>query len=172
MIYSPTVDIKRFDATVDVQHLSVEADLEVHHVALPKTELDITLDFQGGEKPVVGDQNELIVVAAQDISALRAVSIRNNQAYACDARDPANRGNCSGVSVTAATLGQTIKIRRFGEVDITGLTLAAVVIWAGDNGELTQPPLDLNNWAFIQQVGRVIDTNTMTVDIDDYIPIG
>lgn len=135
-------------------------------------ELGITVKMRGAPQPTVADPELVLAPAGETVSALKAVSIQNGQAFLCDATDPQFDGTCSGVSITGGNLGEAVQIRKFGSVDITGLSLGASGrVFVGAAGALVTA-VDLDTFAFLQQIGRLESATSLSVDVEEAITNG
>jgi hypothetical protein len=101
-------------------------------------------------------------IAGETISALRAVwEDSDGHLYLLDAHDAAHIDLFAGVSLTAALLGESLLIQRFGTLDATGLNLVPGPVWLGLNGALTQSPPETG---FDLYLGAAISASRLILD--------
>jgi P pilus assembly chaperone PapD len=99
--------------------------------------------------------------AGGSISAKRVIRVENDLAYYADGSDAAQAGKALGISVGAASLGDTVTVRMTGMIDEPTWTLTEGPVYVGANGALTQ---SVSGLAFVQQIGVAVSPTQININ--------
>lgn len=99
--------------------------------------------------------------SGESISAKRVIRVDGDLAYYADATNGAHAGKAIGISVGAASIGDTVTVRMTGMIDEPTWTLTEGPVYVGANGALTQSVTGL---AFVQQIGVAVSATQININ--------
>lgn len=142
--------------TINVQHEDVTVNIDQY---------DLTLNVQSGG--IVPVNIDTVLQAAEDISALRAITTdANGKAIYAD-NTTASGTVVVGIATTSALTGANVRVQTAGTLSDASWAWSNGLVWLGTNGALTQTAP--TNGAYIVPVGRAYNSTTIIVDIDNSI---
>lgn len=100
--------------------------------------------------------------AGENINAGRVVVIDGNEAFYFQRTDPTHAGRAIGITLNAATTGNSVAVQFVGRVTDAGFSgLTDAVVWADNNGQLTttRPTSGI-----LQKVGIGLGSNRVLID--------
>lgn len=152
------VNVVQQNVTIDVTNAAPMVNV---------VETALTLDItSGGVVPAAVDTT---LVAATDLSALRAITtnVSGQATYATNA----DAAGCVvlGMSKTAASAGQNVLVQTSGLVTDASWSWAKGTVWLASNGHLTQTTPTTGQ--FFVPVGRAITATTIVIEIDTPLEI-
>lgn len=142
--------------TINVQHEDVTVNIDQY---------DLTLNVQSGG--IVPANIDTVLEAAQNISALRAITTDGNGKAVYATNATASGSVVIGISTTSGSTGANINIQTAGTLSDASWNWSNGLVWLGTNGALTQTAP--TNGAYIVPVGRAYNSTTIIVDIDNSI---
>lgn len=126
---------------------------------------DITLDIVSGGLVPVAD--ELSLVAATNLSALRAITTNGSGEAVYASNDTLANAQVIGLTVNAASAGNNVTIKTNGVITDASWSWTKGTVYLGTNGTLTQ--MAPTGGAVIVHVGRALTATKLQVDIDTII---
>lgn len=156
-----TINITDANETINVND---NISLNVQNIASEINIVDevITLNIESGG--VITANSEVTLIAGQNLSALRAVTVNNsNEAvYASDSNVAS--ATLIGLTSNAASIGFSVNIKTHGLVTDLSWSWNKGPVFVSTNGTLTQTAP--SNGAIIAQIGRALAPTMLFVDID------
>lgn len=126
---------------------------------------NITLDIVSGGLVPVAD--ELSLVAAVNISALRAITTDGSGQAVYASNDTLDNAQVIGITTVAATAGNNVTIKTSGVITDASWNWTKGAVYLGTNGQLTQTAP--TGGAIIVHVGKALTATKLQVDIDTII---
>lgn len=126
---------------------------------------DITLDIVSGGLVPVAD--ELSLVAATNLSALRAITTNGSGEAVYASNDTLANAQVIGLTVNAASAGNNVTIKTNGVITDASWSWTKGTVYLGTNGTLTQTAP--TGGAVIVHIGRALTATKLQVDIDTII---
>lgn len=106
-------------------------------------------------------------VAGETISALRLVYENDNEeVFYIDQEDDININSILGLTITSASTGGNVSVRRTGIIDDDSWSWSVGRIWLGANGALTQSPPSVG---FDVLIGAAVSSTRIILNIQDSI---
>lgn len=109
------------------------------------------------------------LIASESISALKCVYYKNNEVRVLDYRDEDNIDFFLGITLTAATQGSAITIKRTGLLQDNFFNFSLGKVWLGAFGSLTQTPPEIG---FDLEIGTAVENNKLLLNIQNPIELG
>ena len=151
-----TLNIERPNVTLDVGEAATT-------IAVDNRQITLTVD-SGGLVPISSDMS---LVAAANISALRAITTDANGEAIYASNDTLANAQVVGIATTSATTGGTVRVVMNGTVTDASWNWTKGTVYLGSNGNLTQTAP--TGGAILVHVGRAITPTTLLIDIDTII---
>ena len=110
----------------------------------------------------VSDSSVISVIAGEDLTSFKTVRLSNNQAFLYDFTNDNQFGECVGITISGATLGNTINIKLFGKQTVAQTLVDGSEYFAGTGGVLTDnPPIT----GTIQKIGIAVSTSDLFINL-------
>lgn len=109
-------------------------------------------------------ENTITLTAAETLSGHRAIAVVGGQAVHADKDTPDHTGRVVGISLNAATLGDTVTVQTEDSLSHGGWSWTGRYVFVNSAGQLTDTrPVT----GFSQRIARVLNATTILIDIDD-----
>lgn len=109
-----------------------------------------------------GDATTISKQAGENISALQVLVAVDGEVFVASSDEPDDAGRLCGVAVTAASSGNSVDVRIFGELTDSGWSWSPGPVYLGLNGALTQ---SVPTSGFIAQIGVALDSDSILISI-------
>lgn len=145
--------------------MSTVVNVQANDLAVNVTNEVITLNIESGG--LVAVSQDLTLSAGENLSALRAVTTNSSGEAAYASNDTLANAQVVGITLGAASSGQSVGVKTFGTMSDNGWTWTKGAVYLGTNGTLTQTAP--SGGAIIVQVGRALTPTQLFVDVDTTI---
>lgn len=108
------------------------------------------------------------VEAGENLSALKAVYLKNGLARYLDYKDADNIDFMLGITITSAQVGKKVKVKRYGLINDSFFNFNSGKVWLGLNGGLTQTAPDDG---FDLLIGTAVSFDSFILNIQDPIEL-
>ena len=151
-----SLNIERPNVTLDVGEAATT-------IAVDNRQITLTVD-SGGLVPISSD---ISLVAAANISALRAVTTDGSGQAVYASNDTLANAQVVGITTTSATTGGTVRVVMNGTITDSFWAWTKGTVYLGTNGNLTQTAP--TGGAIVVHVGRALTATTLQIDVDTII---
>lgn len=121
------------------------------------------LSFSGTTLNASASDNSILsVIAGEDLTSFKAVRLSNNQAFLYDYTDSSQFGECIGITITGALLGNSVNIKLFGKQTVAPTLINRKEYFAGVSGTLVDTAPVTGT---LQKIGVAISTSDLFINL-------